>query len=411
MAHFISTLAYQLSLSVPSTKPLIQQVLRDEKSVTHLALIQQITKLIVEPSLSVKTHLFSPRAKPIIIVIDGLDECDDENSMMEFIDALIDTFQKNPRLNFRVIITSRLEEHIRKLLITDAAHSVVHHLALDTFDAGRDIRVFFQSRFSTIYQQNRRFMQDIALPWPSESDLNALVEKCGGSFILATTILNFIDDGRNGFPHQKIRSALEVEDGLDPLYTEVLSRAPKDKHFGSVIGTVMLLTTPIPITSLACLLQLKTDEILHALVGIQSILRIPGDNDQPLQVFHTSLRDFLTLRSSEFFINPPIRHLYITTHCLTVIGLMPEDSSFYDKREQEYACFNWCHHLYQGLIVGGLEGFDWSIRLMNCIAEFASQWMEPWVNTVLWKGNMEEILTILSKLPVSFILYLFWCAI
>jgi hypothetical protein len=38
-------------------------------------------------------------------------------------------------------------------------------------------------------------MRNIPRPWPSHTDLEALVGKASGSFIFAFTLINLIDDG------------------------------------------------------------------------------------------------------------------------------------------------------------------------------------------------------------------------
>jgi len=53
-----------------------------------------------------------PWTKLAVIVIDALDECDDKDLMAEFIEVVIGAFQANRRLPFRVVFTSRVEEHI-----------------------------------------------------------------------------------------------------------------------------------------------------------------------------------------------------------------------------------------------------------------------------------------------------------
>ena len=49
----------------------------------------------------------------------------------------------------------------------------------------------------------------ISWPWPSNSDVEALVEKAGGLFLSAVKIVNFIDDGTN-VPHRKLTAALRA---------------------------------------------------------------------------------------------------------------------------------------------------------------------------------------------------------
>jgi hypothetical protein len=261
-------------------------------------------------------------------------------------------------LPLRFVITSRIEEHIRQKLETSAARSVVRHLSLEEFEAPNDIRKFIRSSFDIIYEENRRVMRNVSLPWPSESDLDSLAEKCSGSFIFAATLMNVIHKGK-GLPQNKLKEALTADAGLDTLYSQVLSDAHRDDNFDRVIGTVMVLRDTMSITSLAQLLRLQSEEIVQTLLGVQSILMIPGSDDQPIQLFHTSLRDFLTSqpRSKQFFINPPHRHFSFTIDCLSITAVGPEKGIFYGG-VQKYACFNWCYHLHQILVNGGDHAFE-----------------------------------------------------
>jgi len=410
IARLIPTLAHQLCISVPATKPLILQVLKSEPGITRQSLRRQFNQLIIGPILAAKTSVFAAltRNKPMVIVIDALDECDDKDLMAEFIEVIIDVFQENRRLPFRIFVTSRVEEHVRKKLETSAAHSVIHYLALHTFDARFDIRAFFQYRFSIIYEENRPVMRNISLPWPSQSDLDTLVEKSGGLFIFAVTLIDFIDKG-SGLPQEKLQKALMADADLDTLYAQILSAAPRDHNFERVIGTIVSLTSSLSITFLGHLLRLRAEDIVQALLGIQSILMIPGDDNQPIRLFHTSLRDFLISqpRSRNFFIDPPTRHLCIATDCLTVIMAQPENDVFYGGG-QKYACLHWCHHFHRGITGYGGDNFLNSLpgtSLMSCLVDFASQCLDFWVNTVILERDMQQVLNdfrlVLLKLEVS----------
>lgn len=110
----IPTLAYQLSISHPATTSLISRQLENDRDILRKATKYQFMKLIVEPILATTTSLFPPllQAKTFIIVIDGLDECDDKPAMAEFIAAVVDMFLGNPQLPLRVFVTSRIEEHV-----------------------------------------------------------------------------------------------------------------------------------------------------------------------------------------------------------------------------------------------------------------------------------------------------------
>jgi hypothetical protein len=363
-------------------------------------------KLIVKPILATtKSHptLVQP-IKPLVMVIDGLDECDDKPAMAEFIEAVVDAFLGDPGLPLRIFVTSRVEEHIREKLAISEARPVLRRFALEQYDAKIDIRAFFQSRFSKIREVKDRFMKSVPTRWPSERELDVLVEKSGGLFIFAVTLMKFMDvgtalPGDRTLPQERLQKALTAEVGLDSLYRDILSAAHHDCHFDRVIGTIMLLRFPLPITFLGHLLQLSAEAIVQSVWGIQSILMIPGDDDEPIQLFHTSLRDFLVApgRSSSFYINPPTRHLLIAIDCLKAMMTKPKDIIF--QGGQEYPCLNWCHHVVEGLKESGGDClFDSSLgtSLTDCLADFASQALDIWVNTVVFEEGWRPLLDILD---------------
>jgi hypothetical protein len=405
IALFVPSLIYQLCLSIPKTKPLIERAIQNEPSIFQSSFQHQLRKLLVEPILAVRNTILAAlkKQKSMLIVIDALDECDDKKSIAEFIQSVANVFQENRRLPIRIFYTSRIEEHLRKKLEAP----MVYPLNLEDFDACVDIRTFFRSRFSIIRKENQA-MRSIALPWPSDADIDALVRKSEGSFIFANTLVNFVDDGTD-LPHRKLQTALTVDAGLDTLYSQVLSVASHTKNTKRVIGTIMLLNDLLPITSLACLLQLETADVIQALLGLQSILLIPSDDNQPVRLFHTSLRDFLTAqpRSGAFFIDPPTRHLCIVIHCLKAITIPPEHVIFYDK-EQKYAGLNWCNHLLRGLTdIGGTHILHSQLgaSFMSSVVDFASGSLDFWVNTVIADADLPAMLhtlaSVLLRLQVS----------
>jgi hypothetical protein len=404
IASIIPTLAYQLSLSIPSTKPLILDVIRDEPGIIRQSLKHQFKKLLVKPILAVRNT-----PKPVVMVIDALDECDDKDLMAEFIVVVINAFRENCQLPFRIVMTSRVEEYIRKKLDAPAARLVINRLSLQDFDARLDIHKFLRSRFSTIYEENRRIMRSVSLPWPSESDLDTLANKSDGLFIFAITLMNFISNDGSGLPQEKLQHALTADAGLDTLYAQVLSDAPHDDIFERVIGTIMLVRYPLSITFLGHLLDRRAEHIVQALLGTQSIFMIPGDDDQPIRPFHTSLRDFLMAQecSGKFYINPPIRHLFIARDCLTAITFQPEEQIY--GGGQKYACLNWCYHFHKGLSEAEDNLFDTlsSTFLTSCQNFFVSQTFDIWVNTLIaegWSNTLDDLRSILSNLRVSTVL-------
>ncbi|KIM88400.1 hypothetical protein PILCRDRAFT_256054 [Piloderma croceum F 1598] len=205
IAPLVSTLAYQLSISVPATKPLLQNLLGTDPSISQRALSHQFKKLMLEPILEMENP---PRA-PTVVIIDALDECGDKELMAEFLEVVIDACRANHAFPFRVLLTSRVEYHLRRRLEGHAAQSIVYLLDLQNFDASNDIRKFFQSRFSTIYGENQWCMREISWPWPLNSEVDTLVNWASGSFLRAAEFTNLFNDGTNA-PHQTLRVALRA---------------------------------------------------------------------------------------------------------------------------------------------------------------------------------------------------------
>jgi len=228
-------------------------------------------------------------------------------------------------------------------------------LALHDFDADSDLHAFFRSRFSTIYQQKHRLMRNVPHPWPSAEVLEQLVRKSSGSFAFAFTLVNFVNDGSD-LPHRKLETALESHDGLDALYIDVLRSVPRSEQFLRIFETVMTVEERLSVVVVAYLLQTEPGDVVHALLGVQSILSVPEDDESPIQLFHTSLHDFLTTkaRSNQFYIQPSIRHLSIASDCLAAV-LVCNGDDFYSHKGLKFASRNWSHHLLCAIREKGLN--------------------------------------------------------
>ena len=289
ITHFISTLAYDsfFPFHVPATKSYIERALQRNHHIFHRSLEHQFQKLIVDPIRSAVMPTL-----PMVFVIDALDECDNKGMIADFIQIVAHALGLHP-LPLRFFFTSRVEEHIRQQFSVSPALPLTHCLTLEDFSATDDIRTFFRSRFSKICRTETTARRNVTLPWPSESDLRNLVERTSGSFIFAFTLINFVNDGSD-LPHRKLQVALQNHDGLDPLYTQVLQTAPRSPHFRRILETIMIAAEYLSIADLTCLFGIEAGDVIHALLGVQSILIIPENDQQLIRPFRASLRDFLT---------------------------------------------------------------------------------------------------------------------
>jgi hypothetical protein len=248
-------------------------------------------------------------------------------------------------------------------------------------------------------------MRNISLPWPSDSVLRQLVGKSDGSFIFAFTLINFVNDGSD-LPHRKLAAALGSHAGLDPLYSQVLRSARRSPHFIRVFETIMVIEEPLSVEIITYLLGLESGDVVHTLLGVQSILNVPVNDELPIRPFHTSLRDFLTTRnrSNDLFISPSIRNLAIASDCLAVMVVNRHDDVF-KHQGLLFACRGWLHHLLAAINERGGDTFfspydfdDFMRRLTN----FTSQSFDLWVNSVLHGCLINKTLDTLDSVILIF---------
>jgi hypothetical protein len=368
---------------------LIQKVLQSDPTIDKQPLYYQFKELIIKPMSAVmNTTLVSLKLrKRMVIVVDALNECDDKDLTAQLIEIIINACQDGGHFPFHIFFTSRVEGHISDQFESPRAKTAIHCLDLLDFDARIDIRTFFQNWFSHIHANH--IMQSVPKPRPSNKDLDVLVKKTNGSFIFAAMLIKFFEEKE--FPPKILQRVLKVDVGLDSLYTQVLSAAPWNENSDHVVGTVILLTHPLSVTALGHLLQLENYMVLQVLLGIQSIVLILADDHQPVQLFHTSFRDFMTVksRSDNYFVDPPTRNLSIATDCLKVMQAGFEDTIFMGE-VQEYACFNWIHHLGNALTQGGSHFLDLSSSnnsLLTHLTAFKGQPFDCWINTLILHGK------------------------
>ena len=106
------TIAFELSLAIPDVGKFIDEVVANDPSIPTKELEIQLQKLILEPLQQVSEQ---PK-RPIVIIIDGLDECEGEDVQSNVLRLLGSVFQRPSvggydRICF--IVISRPEPWIR----------------------------------------------------------------------------------------------------------------------------------------------------------------------------------------------------------------------------------------------------------------------------------------------------------
>ncbi|KAF7968107.1 hypothetical protein HWV62_31965 [Athelia sp. TMB] len=377
--HFITTLAFQIATCIPGVDSLIQKALRDDPTIPHKSTTTQLHTLILQPLMALRGNLPRPR---FLVIIDALDECNDQQFVQDFITVLADACSHEP-LPLLWLLASRREEHIRKAFSKEPGVLVTNPIRLEDFDAHTDIEKFLRARFDEIFKDNPRLFPGITFPWPSPEKLEGVVNKSSGLFIFASTLVKFITDGKAP-PDRKLESVLEMHAGLDPLYDQVIRAVPEIVCFRRVLTTLMLVYKQPSAEMLAAILELHVQDVLHALMPIQSIINIPSDDSTPIQLNHTSLRDFLVdaVRSKDLFIDPPVAHATIAVGCIKHLQRNLKQDVLPERAEELYAAQYWPRHLQDAHNTTGA-----SYDLSSILKDFSSlQVMEPWINTLMELG-------------------------
>jgi NACHT domain len=327
--RLVLTLAYRVAITLPSAKQAMEDALAKEPSILDQRLEHQFTKLIVNPVLSITKPV-----SPLIIVIDGLDECGSEAHVKELIRLLVGAL---PELPFRLLFTSRPEDYINKIFTSPLITGNVECVTLRDFDAIGDVYIYLRDELLEV-------QRNLGLPpsWLSEADLRTLAEKSESIFMYASTLVKFVGD-EEGKPRQRLQNALHAHKGLDSLFEQVLNDANKYADFCLVLGAVVSLRHP-RISILPELLQLDSVyDVRLALRGCLSILQVPNRDDDYIRPYHTSLIDFLTdphRRKGHFFDLVECNRTIV----ISCIKLITSDSKC-NAETLHYACRNWIHHM------------------------------------------------------------------
>jgi hypothetical protein len=261
-----------------------------------------------------------------LIILDGLDECGDSSSHQSVLRVILAAANQY-NLPFSFLIASRPEQKIREAFNEIALHNITVRLVLDDkYLPDIDIRAFLVSKFEDI--KERHPSGTSLLSWPSDEEVERLVQKSSGQFIYASTVIKFIDSHRHWPPDRLYiifgilpRGKTTPFAEMDALYSHILSAA-FDNIEKILDSFIVLLFYPNSSRShnwqptvqfLESLLSYRSGEIFMVLSDMHSIISVPSSNQQDmwLRFFHASLGDFLTdhSRSGEnFFLDPGVSH-------------------------------------------------------------------------------------------------------
>jgi hypothetical protein len=196
---FLATVAYDITQSIPETRQLIELAVEEDRHIFSRNLESQFTKLVYEPLMKVSRTVTTPKHLPYVIIIDGLDECLKQDEQKALLRLFSFIFQRHDYLPWRFLVASRKEQTI-SLVFDDTLFSMTVLLALnDDYAPGDDIRRFLMDKTTEI-KLRHSLKQYIPSNWPSQTDIEELVDKSSGHFIFADIVIRYIESHRHSPP-------------------------------------------------------------------------------------------------------------------------------------------------------------------------------------------------------------------
>ncbi|TCD61368.1 POC1 centriolar protein [Steccherinum ochraceum] len=261
--------------------------------VAERSLVEQFAILILEP-LRALPEEYRATGEPLVIVLDGLNECGDARSRKELLFVLSQKTTQLPSW-LRIIVTSREERDI-----VDAFESSPNirsqGLDISTESNKLDIMLYIREAMRRIRESKTELPLE---NWPGDDAIQALSDKAAGLFIWAAIACAY-DDGHD--PVSRLETILRGSmrhQQLDELYLTILQMLGDwtDDSFATafqdIVGAVVAAEEPLTDMIIDQVLDRPpTQPAIHTIKSLLCILTV--QEDRVLQIIHDSFEDFIT---------------------------------------------------------------------------------------------------------------------
>lgn len=308
-SRVIPTLVYQLLLQSPEYKNLVVQCLADDSNILQSSLRVQLSKLIVEPFRTLHTQKIFEG--PLLIILDGLDECDGMSAQSGFLEVINEHVQLDRDLPLLWMVCSRPEWHLKQMLSNVVGWGIKccrDELPVDDEAAQQDVLNFLRDGFGDL---RRRFRDTVSEQWPTEVHIRQIAHASSGLFAVASAFLKFVGDESHSDPPSRLDICLEFVRNqfvitsvnplmdLDRLYGQILANIPTDVVSTLIRVLCLRILCPgseLSVFTIVNILGLDPASFLAALRGMHSVLRIPAPEHffkESIHFHHASFKAFL----------------------------------------------------------------------------------------------------------------------
>ncbi|KAJ3574444.1 hypothetical protein NP233_g1760 [Leucocoprinus birnbaumii] len=345
----IPTLVYQLSLLLPEYKDLIISQFEKDPIIFDKNRRTQFQELIVEPFRDL--HCLAKLKQTLMIILDGLDECNDREAQLEFVNMITRYIRTERNLRVRWMVCSRPEPDLMRAFLSADCRAICHEekLEVDDIEAQADALRILQGGFTEIRE---RYPDQLPEDWPDQSKVRLIACRSSGHLGFVSFIIRFIGDKHYDDPSGQLDVCLRFLDGvkspedlnplhaLDLLYTQIFSSVPKNDLpiARRILGTLVLYGSE-SLTALVHLNFLGLDQttFYRALQRLHSVLFIPPATksaSNPIQIYHASFSDYLrdSTRSGPFVLDEEAIHFDVAMRGLAWLSYRCRNPS--DHREK-----------------------------------------------------------------------------
>ncbi|PPQ93115.1 hypothetical protein CVT25_003350 [Psilocybe cyanescens] len=335
----VTTLAYQLAVKLP---PMFRERLglafEKDPLINTRSLEAQFKALIREPLLEL-LQFFSSTKKHIVVIIDGLDECEDTKVQARIIDLSFNLLRGRD-IPLKILIVSRPEMDISASFDTKPFYTLARIALDDDYQSEEDIRHFLEDKLNEINTQHR-LRSYIPIGWPADDSLDTLVQKSSGQFIYASTVVKYVASPRHR-PMHRLDVVLGIQlpkagdspfAELDALYRQILMGVEDVDLVLQIIGFVVL-HPPNFFNSVAFIeaffslapgdVQLLMQD-LSSLISVENHPCYSDGSMSTVRLLHAFLKDYLLdqSRSKDFFLDRVKMHTQYAELCLAHMTELP----------------------------------------------------------------------------------------
>ncbi len=339
----IPTLAYQLAVKLPDYKCIIMERLAEDPTILEKNRRTQFKELIIEPFRFLMNKHPGLVQEPLLVILDGLDECKSKEAQCEFIELISNHVRQVKDFPLLWMICSRPEWHLKGLLSQPDFQVLCQREEMLIYDneALKDMDLFLKDEFQGI---RRKYYDQLDESWPPKAHVRRISVRASGHFAFASTIIKYVGDESQADPRGQLDRCIQFLDGieiagalhpfhaLDLLYRQILFNGPNDTLATTmrILGQQILYPDTkqlfhsrgkLTMYCLANFLRLDQATFYRSLQHLHSVIEIPPPKNahtRPLRFYHASFSDFLSdsRRSGPFAIDKAAVHYDVATRSL-----------------------------------------------------------------------------------------------